>query len=277
VRGELPYLRELGITYLHLMPLLRSRPGPERRGLRRDGLRRRGARLGAPWTTCARSRRTCARTGWRCASTSSSTTPRASTRGRSRDGGRPGRLAFYRTFPDRTEPDRYEATLPEVFPTPRPATSPGSRARALGVDDVQRLPVGPGLHEPRGLRRDGRGHARPGRRRASTSCGSTRCRSCGSAWGRTARTSPRSTSCCRRFRSVLRIAAPAVAFKAEAIVSPHDLVAYLGQGRTRARSATWPTTTRSWSCCGARWPPAACHLLTQTLRPCRRPARARAG
>jgi amylosucrase len=33
------------------------------------------------------------------------------------------------------------------------------------------------------------------------------------------------------FRAVLRIAAPAVAFKAEAIVSPRELVAYLGVGR----------------------------------------------
>ena len=44
-------------------------------------------------------------------------------------------------------------------------------------------------------------------------------------------------------RAVARIAAPAVLFKAEAIVAPADLVNYLGQGRTTARSATWPTTT----------------------------------
>ena len=39
------------------------------------------------------------------------------------------------------------------------------------------------------------------------------------------------------FRAALRIAAPAVALKAEAIVAPRDLVPYLGT------SATSPTTT----------------------------------
>ena len=33
------------------------------------------------------------------------------------------------------------------------------------------------------------------------------------------------------FRAAVRMAAPAVAFKAEAIVSPRELVAYLGAGR----------------------------------------------
>ena len=35
---------------------------------------------------------------------------------------------------------------------------------------------------------------------------------------------------------------------------------------TRARSATSPTTTCSWCCSGARWPPGGCALLTHTLR-----------
>jgi amylosucrase len=37
------------------------------------------------------------------------------------------------------------------------------------------------------------------------------------------------------FRAVMRIVAPAVAFKAEAIVAPRDLVAYLGRGRHEGR------------------------------------------
>ena len=44
-------------------------------------------------------------------------------------------------------------------------------------------------------------------------------------------------------RAVARIACPAVVFKAEAIVGPQDLLAYLGQGAHTARSATSPTTT----------------------------------
>ena len=102
----------------------------------------RSSRRWARSTTCARWRTSCARTGWRCASTSCSTTRRPSTRGRA---GAPA--TYYRTFPDRTEPDAYERTLPEVFPD----IAPGNFTRVdgpLGVDDVQRLPVGPRLHQP---------------------------------------------------------------------------------------------------------------------------------
>ena len=35
-------------------------------------------------------------------------------------------------FPDRTMPDRYEATLPEVFPELAPAASPGSPSSTAG-------------------------------------------------------------------------------------------------------------------------------------------------
>ena len=35
-------------------------------------------------------------------------------------GRRRGKLAYYRTFPDRAEPDAYERTLPEVFPDVAP-------------------------------------------------------------------------------------------------------------------------------------------------------------
>ena len=44
-------------------------------------------------------------------------------------------------------------------------------------------------------------------------------------------------------RTVARIACPAMLFKAEAIVGPQDLPAYLGTASTTARSATSPTTT----------------------------------
>jgi len=141
------------------------------------------------------------------------------------------RLAFYRTFPDRTEPDAYEATLPDVFPD----TAPGSFSwvRELGrwvwttfndyqwdldytnpevfvamaqvmLDlagagvDVLRLDAVPFLWK-----------------RTGTDC----------------QNQAEVHELLQAFRAVLRIAAPAVAFKAEAIVSPRELVGYLGAGR----------------------------------------------
>ena len=45
------------------------------------------------------------------------------------------------------------------------------------------------------------------------------------------------------FRAAMRIAAPAVAFKAEAIVAPPTSSPTWARASTRARSATSPTTT----------------------------------
>ena len=138
-------------------------------------------------------------------------------------------LARYRTFPDRGEPDRYEQTLRDVFPD----TAPGSftwspelgrwvwttfhdyqwdldysnpevfRAMAeamlelanAGVD-VMRLDAVPFLWK-----------------RMGTDC----------------QNQPEVHVLLRALREVMREVAPAVAFKAEAIVSPQQLVAYLGE------------------------------------------------
>lgn len=36
VRGKIPYLKELGVTYLHLMPVLRTREGENDGGYAQD-------------------------------------------------------------------------------------------------------------------------------------------------------------------------------------------------------------------------------------------------
>ena len=57
------------------------------------------------------------------------------------------------------------------------------------------------------------------------------------------------------FRALLAVAAPATVLKAEAIVAPDQLVAYLARATPeRVEGASWPTTTSSWSCSGAAWP-----------------------
>src|SRR4051794_9441368 len=115
VRSKLPYLRELGVTYLHLMPLLHARPAPNDGGyavvdygavepslgtmddLRAlaSGLRQAGMALCIDVVL----NHTAAEHEW------TSSHP-----------------DFYRAFPDRTEPDVFERTLPDVFPD----TAPGS-------------------------------------------------------------------------------------------------------------------------------------------------------
>ena len=108
----------------------------------------------------------------------------------------------------------------------------GARARPLGVDDVQRLPVGPRLHEPRGLPRDGRGRCS-----ASPPPGVDvlRLDAVPFLWkrmGTNCQNQPEVHQLLQALRAVMRIAAPAVAFKAEAIVSPAATSSrYLGTGR----------------------------------------------
>ena len=84
---------------------------------------------------------------------------------------------------------------------------------------------------PDGVRRVRRDRAVAGEPRVSRCSGWTRSRSCGSGLGTNCQNQPEVHSIAQALRAVLRIAAPAVLFKAEAIVAPHDLVQYLGQGR----------------------------------------------
>lgn len=217
VRERLPYLRELGVSYLHLMPLLRARPAPndggyavvdygavepalgtweELRALASD-LRREGIALCVDVVL----NHTAAEHPWTQA-----------------------HPEYYRWF---DEPPTAEYALPEVFP----ATAPGNFTRvgdrwvwttfnafqwdldyanpdvfvamasamldlaAIGID-VLRLDAAPFLWK------------RPG-----TNC----------------QNQPEVHLLLGAFRAALRIAAPAVALKAEAIVAPRDLVPYLNE------------------------------------------------
>jgi amylosucrase len=231
VRERLSYLRELGVSYLHLMPLLRARPAPNDGGYAvadygavepalgtMDDLRALAADLRAAGMAL-------------CIDVVLNHTAREHPWAQAAIAGDERMRAFYRTFPDRTEPDAYELTLPEVFPD----TAPGSFSwvpelgrwvwttfndyqwdldyanpevfgamaeivlalAAAGVD-VLRLDAVPFLWKRRG-----------------TNC----------------QNQPEVHELLQALRAVMRIAAPGVAFKAEAIVSPRELVAYLGAGR----------------------------------------------
>jgi amylosucrase len=266
VREKLPYLRELGISYLHLMPLLRSRPAPNDGGYAvtdygavepalgtMDDLRALAGDLRSGGVAL-------------CVDVVLNHTAREHPWAEAAMAGDPARLAFYRTFPDRTEPDRYAATLPEVFPDTAPGNftweprlgrwvwttfnayqwdldyeNPEVFGAMAGVMlglagagvDVLRLDAVPFLWK-----------------RVGTNCQNL----------------PEVHQLLQAFRSALRIAAPAVAFKAEAIVSPHDLVAYLGQGRHEGKECDLAyhnaLMVLLWSALASR----RVHLLTQTLR-----------
>jgi amylosucrase len=223
VREKLPYLRELGVTYLHLMPLLAARPAPndggyavvdygavapalgtmdDLRGLA-DDLREAGMALCVDVVL----NHVAAEHPW------------------ARD------PAFLRLFEDRELPDAYERTLPEVFPDTAPGSFTWSEEHAAWVwttfnayqwdldytnPDVFVAMAEAMLHL------------------AQVGVDVLRLDAAPFLWkriGTNGQNQPEVHELLQAFRAALRIAAPAVAFKAEAIVAPQDLVPYLGTGK----------------------------------------------
>ena len=195
VRERLPYLRELGITYLHLMPLLRARPAPNDGGYAvadygvvepalgtTDDLRALAADLRVGHGAVRRRRRQPHRSRARP--------------GAGRVGRRRAQAGLLSHLPDRSEPDAYEATLLEIFPD----IAPGSftwvpERRRWAWTTFNSFQWDSTTRTPRSSAR-WRTSCWRWRPSASTSRGWTPTPSCGSARGPTARTSPRSTCSC---------------------------------------------------------------------------------
>jgi amylosucrase len=234
VEGHLDYLADLGVRYLHLMPLLRPRDGEADGGYAVadyrsvdpalgtmddlehlcDSLRERGMSLCVDLVL----NHTAAEHAW-------------AVRARAGD---PEAAAMYRIFPDRTMPDRFEATLPETFPE----LAPGNFTQLedgrwvwttfheyqwdldwsnptvfVEMTDVLLNLANRGVDV---FRLDAVAFMW---KRLGTNC----------------QNQPEVHDLLQALRACARIAAPAVIFKAEAIVGPDDLMAYLGVGPHHGR------------------------------------------
>ena len=122
IADHLDHLQGLGVTYLHLMPLLRPRPSPNDGGYAVADFTEVDPRLG----TMADLRRLAEdlhAAGMNlCVDLVLNHTAAEHDWARRAVAGEARYRDYYRTYPDRTMPDRWEATLPEVFPD----TAPGS-------------------------------------------------------------------------------------------------------------------------------------------------------
>jgi amylosucrase len=231
VRERLGYLRELGVSYLHLMPLLQARPEPNDGGYAVADYGAVEAALGTMDDLRALADDLRAAGMALCIDVVLNHTAREHPWAQAAIAGDERMRAFYRTFPDRSEPDAYERTLPEVFPD----IAPGNFTWVPELDrwvwttfnayqwdlDYENPEVFVAMAEVvLGLAAAGvdvlRLDAVPFMwKRLGTNC----------------QNQPEVHQLLQALRAVMRIAAPGVAFKAEAIVSPGDLVAYLGVGR----------------------------------------------
>lgn len=230
IETKIPYLEELGVTYLHLMPLLRTRAGENDGGYAVADYGSVEPRLGTidDLERLAASLRS--RGISLCVDLVCNHTAREHAWSQRALEGDPEYLDYYWTFPDRTLPDRYESTLLEVFPTFAPGnftwepkldrwvwttfhefqwdlnyTNPAVLAEMLAI--ILKL-ANRGVEV---LRLDAVAFLG---KRLGTNC----------------QNQPEAHLLLQAMRALSRIAAPALLHKAEAIVPPPELVPYLGQG-----------------------------------------------
>jgi amylosucrase len=120
IRDQIPYFQELGLTYLHLMPLFASPEGPNDGGYAVSSYREVDSRLGSMAELKELA------TELRAAGISLvldfifNHTSDEHEWARRAVAGDPEYEDFYLIFPDRTLPDRYERTVREIFPDDHP-------------------------------------------------------------------------------------------------------------------------------------------------------------
>ncbi|MCW2531258.1 MAG: alpha amylase catalytic region [Blastococcus sp.] len=236
--GRLDYLAELGTTYLHLMPLLEPRPGENDGGYAVMDYRAVDPRLGTMGDLERVAGALHDRGMSLCIDLVLNHTAREHRWAQGWLAGDPDFAGFYTAFPDRSMPDAYDATIPEVFPDRAPGsfswvpeacggtggwvwttfwpyqwdldyTNPAVTLAMLGEItwlanrgvDVFRMDAVPFMWK-----------------RLGTSC----------------QNQPEGHRLLQLLHALTRLAAPGVVFKAEAIVAPEDLVPYLG-GHERYR------------------------------------------
>ena len=234
VEDHLDYLEELGIRYVHLMPLLRTRPGDNDGGYAVADYRAVEPGLGTmadlerlSGLLRSRGMSTCIDLVLNHCAAEHEWAVRA------RAGERDYEEMFW-IFPNRRMPNRYEATLPEVFPD----FAPGN---------FTRLPDGRWVWTTFNEFQWDLNWSNPRvfveivdilLDLANRGIDVFRLDAVAFMWkrlGTNCQNQPEVHSLLRALRACARVAAPAVIFKAEAIVGPDDLAPYLGVGRNHGR------------------------------------------
>jgi hypothetical protein len=181
IRARIPYFRELGLGYLHLMPLFKSPPGENDGGYAVSDYRAVDPRLGTMDELAALARELRAAGIALVLDFILNHTADDHPWAEAAKAGDPDAQAFYWMFDDRRMPDQFQPYLRSIFPdrggdsfTWRPDVA-GPAGGKWVWDHLLHLPVGPQLPQPglvhghgRGdavLGQSGRGRA-PARRRA---------------------------------------------------------------------------------------------------------------
>jgi amylosucrase len=232
--GRLDHLAELGVTYLHLMPLLAPRQGANDGGYAVADYRAVDPRLGTMDDLERLAGELRHRGMSLCVDLVLNHTAKEHPWARGWLAGDPEYAGFYLSFPDRTMPDAYEATVNDVFPDQAPGSFtwvPEKREWVWtsffpyqwDLDYTNPRVFAAMLETILWLANRGieifRMDAVP---------------FMGKRLGTTCLNQPEVHDIVQALHALVKLAAPATVFKAEAIVAPDDLVAYLG-GHERYR------------------------------------------
>ncbi|WP_082500129.1 alpha-amylase family protein [Nocardioides sp. Leaf285] len=231
VAERIDYLRDLGVTYLHLMPLLEPRPGDSDGGYAVQSYRRVRSDLGTTEDLAALTARLRASGISLCLDLVLNHVAREHEWAERARAGDPAYRDYFYVHPDRSVPDAFEQTLPEVFPD----FAPGSFSFDADLDGwvmttFNTFQWDVNWSNPAVLRE----YADIIMTLANDGVEVFRLDAIAFLWkqlGTTCQNLPQVHALTQALRVLGRIACPAVVFKAEAIVGPDDLPAYLGQGR----------------------------------------------
>lgn len=266
VAAKIPYLQELGVTYLHLMPLLRPRPGPNDGGYAVMDYRQVNPSLGTiddlRWLAAELRQYGISL----CIDLVLNHTAKEHVWAEHARAGDATYQGYYLTFADRALPDQYELTLPEIFPD----FAPGNFTYYPEMDrwvwttfnefqwdlnyanpavfgeilDIMLFLANQGVEI---LRLD----------------------AVAFMWkrlGTDSQNQPEVYWLLQAFRALTKIAAPALLFKAEAIVAPDKLMPYLGRGEATNKECELAYNNSLmvllWSALAAR----RTHVLTYSLQ-----------
>ena len=228
VRDHLDYLRDIGAGYIHLMPLLQTRPGPNDGGYAIMDYRTVEPELGTMddlEALCSELRGEGVSV---CLDLVLNHCAREHDWAKKARSGDLEYLKMFHTFPDRTIPDEYEKHLPEIFPE----TAPGN----FTFDEKLGRWAWTTFHdyqwdlawsEPRVFLEMTDTLLSLANRGVEV----FRLDAVAFLWkrlGTDCQNQPEAHDLLQALRACSRIVAPAVAHKAEAIVAPHDLIQYLG-------------------------------------------------
>ena len=230
VARHLDHLEDLGVTYLHLMPLLKPREGDNDGGYAVQDYRAVRPDLGTvddlrDLATVLR------RSGISLVmDLVLNHVAREHTWAERARAGDPAYVDYFHVFADRHLPDAYERTLPEVFPE----FAPGNFTRDPDLDawvwtTFNQWQWDLNWANPSVLAE----FAETILWLANLGVEVLRLDAIAFLWkrmGTSCQNQPEVHAITQALHTVTRIAAPAVAFKAEAIVGPRDLVQYLGSG-----------------------------------------------